>query len=1154
MSLDYGIYSNKFSSFSDDEKLQYALKIALSRVQTDVNTAWFNEPNDYTPKQPNELYKNKIPSMDDIKDYFVIDPDYDGQQTSMVTDIKVKAILGSTNWGPKFTLAQIYDKDLVRKPEDWGDLTDADFVDGASKMQIKKLGRNMFTRYSYWSKDLTGQKSNLEGTGNSPSKGDNSGTNPDMKEPLNAFVTYDNNGGLSDERVFANLPGDSGSAHEIFYNKLLPKTTTNTSGKGIELSIIAPGDILDINKAHPFLKLCLQVPTYTTRGSQTISKHVGSETSGNVGTTDNIGFHNPLMKNALGDTNGFVSGVGYQIAGWKTSGTIGWADVTTAYGDTGKQNILYFLSNPGFIIVYGVKNIDYAEQTSRSYPPMVSFMKYTGETFADGIISQGATDPVVAEEKDLFINTTGGVLKRFTNSAWVSLGGDSLEGLTTGGTEQNTAIGNSALVSNTTGSDNTAIGYYADVGSPNLTNATAIGANATVLKSHTIRLGDSRIENVITNGSGYFDGITIGKGSGTTSNDKRYSTAIGFNALIANTTGSENTAIGYNALAANLDGKENTAIGFKALAANLDGKENTAIGFKALAANTTGYANTSVGNMTLKDNKTGHNNISIGYNALRDNDAGDYNMAIGTDALLMNSRIKYWGESVRYTNTDAASDNMAIGYETLKENRIGYGNIAIGNKALNKARGSSNNTAIGYMAINGKASNIWSEQSGGSNNVAVGSQTMLHNQKGFNNVAIGMSAIRENINGDSNVAIGCYAMQNNSEGSKNVAVGYESLYYAGGTSVSSTDVVNECTAIGYEALFNNQKDFNTAIGCQALKSNKTGENNTASGYQALMNNITGNWNTASGWKSLFLNKSGDYNTGLGTASLHINSDGDSNTGIGYTALFYNKTAKHNTGIGHGALFYSESVQTAWANAKTTPQPIPNNNTAVGYMALFHNRIGSNNTAVGYNSGPTEYSSKNKAYVLDNTTCLGNGAVVHATNTIQIGNSSVALISGQVEWSTSSDKRIKNNIQDSNLGLDFITKLRPVKYNMVNPCDYPEELLECCFTCENPEPRPDDNVRVYDGLIAQEVESVLSTLNKTWSGHNICSGEGKKQSISYSTLTVPLIKSVQELNDKITSLETQNSDFNNKIATLETENTSLKARLDDIEKKLSDAGM
>ena len=36
-------------------------------------------------------------------------------------------------------------------------------------------------------------------------------------------------------------------------------------------------------------------------------------------------------------------------------------------------------------------------------------------------------------------------------------------------------------------------------------------------------------------------------------------------------------------------------------------------------------------------------------------------------------------------------------------------------------------------------------------------------------------------------------------------------------------------------------------------------------------------------------------------------------------------------------------------------------------------------------------------------------------------------------------RIKKNIIDNDLGLDFINDLRPRKFNKVNPAEYPDEI-------------------------------------------------------------------------------------------------------------------
>ena len=72
-------------------------------------------------------------------------------------------------------------------------------------------------------------------------------------------------------------------------------------------------------------------------------------------------------------------------------------------------------------------------------------------------------------------------------------------------------------------------------------------------------------------------------------------TAIGINALSLNTTGVNNTANGGNALYSNTTGDQNTANGVYALFHNTTGRLNTASGAFALSANSTGNFNTATG-------------------------------------------------------------------------------------------------------------------------------------------------------------------------------------------------------------------------------------------------------------------------------------------------------------------------------------------------------------------------------------------------------------------------------------------------------------------------------------------------------------------------------------------------------------------------------
>jgi len=144
----------------------------------------------------------------------------------------------------------------------------------------------------------------------------------------------------------------------------------------------------------------------------------------------------------------------------------------------------------------------------------------------------------------------------------------------------NTAEGDNALFSLTTGTSNTAIGFG------------ALASNTT---------GD-------------------------------FNTAEGRSTLISNTTGSQNTATGANALISNTTGFQNAATGVQALSSNTTGFHNTADGFQALFSNTTANHNTADGDNALVHDTTGSLNTAIGAHALDHNITGSSNVALGFQA------------------------------------------------------------------------------------------------------------------------------------------------------------------------------------------------------------------------------------------------------------------------------------------------------------------------------------------------------------------------------------------------------------------------------------------------------------------------------------------------------------------------------------------
>ena len=160
----------------------------------------------------------------------------------------------------------------------------------------------------------------------------------------------------------------------------------------------------------------------------------------------------------------------------------------------------------------------------------------------------------------------------------------------------NTAEGQNALFSLTTGGFNTAVGFLSLKSNAEASFNTAIGAGTLL------------------------------------SNTADQNTATGAGALLSNTTGFQNTSNGAFVLFSNTTGASNTAIGAGVLLNNLIGDANTAGGAFALANNTAGNNNTALGVAALQDNTTGNNNTAIGFGALFTNISGDNNVALGNFA------------------------------------------------------------------------------------------------------------------------------------------------------------------------------------------------------------------------------------------------------------------------------------------------------------------------------------------------------------------------------------------------------------------------------------------------------------------------------------------------------------------------------------------
>jgi Chaperone of endosialidase len=168
----------------------------------------------------------------------------------------------------------------------------------------------------------------------------------------------------------------------------------------------------------------------------------------------------------------------------------------------------------------------------------------------------------------------------------------------------NTAAGQTALLSLTTGTFNTAIGWKSLTGVTTGVANTGLGAGTLVADtgSYNTATGAAALQ---LNSTGFSN------------------TANGALALFTNTTGFSNTAVGANALQDNTSSL-NTAVGYAALSNNTSGGPgNVAIGATALLNNTTGHANTALGHAAGSNATTGDGNVYIG--AGMDGVAGENN-------------------------------------------------------------------------------------------------------------------------------------------------------------------------------------------------------------------------------------------------------------------------------------------------------------------------------------------------------------------------------------------------------------------------------------------------------------------------------------------------------------------------------------------------
>ena len=292
---------------------------------------------------------------------------------------------------------------------------------------------------------------------------------------------------------------------------------------------------------------------------------------------------------------------------------------------------------------------------------------------------------------------------------------------------------------------------------------------------------------------------------------------------------------------------------------------------------------------------------------------------------------------------------------------------------------------------------------------------------------------------------------------------YRDLYLASGSghtthlTVSDTGVVSVNPNGTYPVVIgvgnrSTPNGSNIAVGTGALAV-VTSNDNVAIGINALNDCTTSGWNVAIGHHALGLTT---------TQSGHPNY------------------AQYNVAVGHEALYgyvhnSGSSVAVGFRAGKGATTGV--SNPFIGMQAAQGATTGSNNTCLGYNSAPSSST---------------------ASNEVTLGDSSISNLRCQdTSISAVSDERDKTNIQDLDMGLEFIRRLQPRRFewNM----------------------RDGGKVGVEEtGFVAQELQQAMADEGKVIP-NLVRDYNPDKLEASPGTLLPAMVLAIQELADKVEAL-------------------------------------
>ena len=172
--------------------------------------------------------------------------------------------------------------------------------------------------------------------------------------------------------------------------------------------------------------------------------------------------------------------------------------------------------------------------------------------------------------------------------------------------------------------------------------------------------------------------------------------------------------------------------------------------------------------------------------------------------------------------------------------------------------------------------------------------------------------------------------------------------------------------------------------------------------------------------------------------------------------------------------------------------------------------------VGYNT--TGASATHGSQVV-----LGYDAVSQGGGYFTVGvNSSTwtRVDVGATTWFASSDERLKKNINNLSVGLDFIKDLRPVTYEWKTKGEVDSSLPHYKENSTELVRGGDSAIGLQYGFIAQEIKQAIDTHNVENNGDVWAENNNGIQDVGPTGLIPMLVKSIQELSAKCDSLQNE----------------------------------